>query len=252
MKKIIVMTIVAVLVLSAGSVLADYYGGRMNYARVTGYAGTTGGGEFTLYPVPGHPYLDNSAYSTLTKNIGGYANSFQTFCVEMYEYTEHPMDIWVSTTEVDETTGNLTGNPGSHAILGGKNGAGNWNLGDNLDPMTAYLYTHFAYGTLAGYIYTPGPGRVASATALQDAIWYIENEKGGPLTGQALAFYNAAKNAVDSGSWTGIGQVRVLNMYTVSGGVKLRQDMLWVPAPAAIILGLMGLSAVGLWMRRRA
>ncbi len=49
--------------------------------------------------------------------------------------------------------------------------------GDPLDPRTAYLYTKFVSGTLAGYDYTPSTGRIFSAKALQDVIWYIEDEQ---------------------------------------------------------------------------
>ena len=48
---------------------------------------------------------------------------------------------------------------------------------DYLLPQTAFLYTMFRNGTLAGYDYS-GPGRALSADALQRAIWMFENELG--------------------------------------------------------------------------
>jgi hypothetical protein len=147
----------------------------------------------------------------------------------------------VSTTFIDEDTGVVTG-PGSHSILGGKP------KGDNLDDRTAYLYTKFATGTLAGYNYTAGSGRAASAADLQNAIWYIEQE-GGVNNG----FVTLANTAVASGGeWygKGIGDVRVLNLFETTVRTE-RQDQLYlVPAPAAIGLGVLGLALVG-WLKRR-
>lgn len=135
---------------------------------------------------------------------------------------------------------------------------------DPLDERTAYLYTKFRKGTLSNYIYTPGGDeggawdRVDSANALQTAIWAIEGEVPMPVGGQALAWITEATNKVSSGSWTGLHDVRVLNLaYAASRTDKAglpAQDVLVlmpsVPAPgAALLLGL-GLAAVN-WMKRR-
>jgi hypothetical protein len=233
MKKAILTF--AALILIAAPALADYSGGRIYWGRSSGYyAGN--GGEFTIRSDGGPGLLlSNSAYDAKARGVGGHAESFQTFCVESGEYVAQPMDIMVSTTNVD-------GSPGSHAVWGGV-----LTVGDDLDPRTAYLYTKFATGTLPEYDYTAGAGRSASADALQKAIWFIEGEGG-----VNNSFVTAANTAVEiGGEWygKGIGDVRILNMYTTSGG--LAQDQLYlIPAPAAVLLGVVGLALVG-WARKR-
>jgi len=248
MKKVILMF--AAMVLLAAPAFGDYYGGRVWYARIGGYfAGN--GGEFTLKnDGPPGLLLSNAAYSPLTKAQDGNAESFQTFCVEGAEYVAQPMDIVVSTTFINEANGTVLAGLGSHAILGNKPN------GDNLDPQTAYLYTKFATGTLAGYNYAAGAGRIASAGALQQAIWFIEGEAGGANNAFAALALDATTVGGNTDEWVGkgIGDVRVLNTWTPAHVGELaykQQDQLYmVPAPAAIGLGMLGLALIG-WLKRR-
>ena len=172
--------------------------------------------------------------------------SFQTFCVERTEYVASPMDIVVSTTFIDESTV-LGAGDGSHAIWGSKT------YGDNLDDRTAYLYTQFATGTLTGYDYTLA-GRSTSAGDLQNAIWWIEGE-GGANNG----FVALADTAVAfGGEWygKGIGDVRILNTWApgrIGEWDYKKQDQLYlVPVPAAVLLGMLGLSVAGIKLRKFA
>jgi len=229
MAKISVCTLLACL-LTAGSAVASP---AITVTKINGYyAGD--GGEFTITP-----NLD-------LVEITGEMATFQTFCLEKSEFA-FP-GITYSVVVNDES------------IYGGNNDgpAGN-DGGDPLDPRTAYLYTQFRDGTLAGYNYTVGSPRANSAKALQDAIWYLEDEMeiawaAGSLQDQFLL---AAQAAVDSGEWTGLGNVRVLNSYQLGhpGEEQYRnQDMLvtvTVPAPGAVALGVLGSCVVGFLRRRQ-
>lgn len=267
MKKFSI--VLCLLCLSLGvPVLADphgyvEYGGRVSYQQTGGYA-TGAGGEFTLfsYIATGSPglLLSNSAYSTETRDVGGKTGSFQTFCMEEDEYINSPSaisDIWVSQSAVDEATG-IAGLPGSgsHAYGGGTN----TNMGDNLDPMTAYLYTQFAKGTLSNYDYL-GSGRASDAGQLQKALWSLEDELTlGSSDTKAAAWVLEATTQVTTpgGSWyqqwgpTSIGDVRVLQL-TNSDWTGHKQDQLFLtPVPGAVLLGILGLGAAGMKLRRFA
>ncbi|MCL5278918.1 MAG: hypothetical protein M1376_03300 [Planctomycetes bacterium] len=189
------------------------------------------GGEYTLVP--------DAACAALTGQVG----PFQSFCVEATEFA-----IPGSTYDVQI---------GTEAIAGGaNNGPAGPGGGDPLDARTAYLYASFQAGALSGYDYTPGTGRSNSAGALQDVIWYLEDETARTWSAGSLqdTFYTAAQNAVDSGRWTGWGNVRVLNLYGAghAGDLQYRhQDMLvTIPAPGALVLCGLGAALAG-WFRRR-
>jgi len=233
-----------------------YDGGQVYWGRIGGYYQGRGG-EFTISSDGGRGLkLSNSAYDSRTKAEDGQANSFQTFCVEAGEYVAQPMNAWVS--ESSTVTPYVYGS-GSHAWNGGVAG-----IGDDLDPQTAWLYTRFATGTLSGYAYTDtvnGLNRGQTAGALQRLIWYIEQEDGGIGVGSDTSFMDVTLSQAQANlisgwntewkgaSWSGIGNVRVLQMKTLDG--SLAQDQLYlVPAPAAVLLGMLGLTAAGLKLRK--
>jgi len=249
MRKLVFIAVLCAFV--AAPVMADfghgagYDGGTANWDRKGGYyAGQ--GGEFTIEGTG--LLLSNSAYAATTSGIGSNADSFQSFCIEMAENIYEPMEIWVSEAS---TTALTTYGSGSHAWKGGSSS------GDDLDPMTAYLYTRFATGSLAalGYDYDPLATRSASAAALQNVIWGIEGELSswnpGGLSGLEKTFYDAAFAA----NWSDIRNVRVLQMYKQGSNCnfELKQDQLYLtPIPGAVILGILGLGVVGIKLREYA
>lgn len=205
---------VAAVAVLAGSALAGFDGN----GTISQNAFSSGnGGEFTITPSAGFVGVTN-----LFADLSG--SSFQTFCLE---------------TNEQFSPGNSYGmNINTVAIMGGSGGPSY-----PLQPETAYLYWHFRNGSLTGYDY--GAGRQASAGALQRAIWYIQGNQSG---GANNAFVALATSAVSGGSWTGIGDVRVLNVYRASNNALGQDQLTIIPTPsAAVLMGLGGLAA----MRRR-
>jgi len=249
--KLLIISIAIALCLSAAPVMASphgagYSGGITTITRELGYF-SGNGGEFTVNDAgSGSMTLSNDAYANVAMGVNG-TESFQTFCVEYTEDITNPSNIHVSTANIDLSSG-------SHSYNGGVPGTG-----DDLDPMTAYLYTQFATGALASsatpYDYNPGGNRASDAEQLQDAIWFIEGEKGSLISGsKAEDWYDEAFAAVGSGGvWEnmGTGGVYVMQMY--GGTEDYYQDQLYyVPVTAAVLLGILGLGVAGFKLRKFA
>ena len=224
MKKIL-MTVVIAGGMAASSAFAIPDTGTVTVGRTAGtYSGD--GGEFTITAVSPTVFAP-----------------FQSFCLELNE--------------------GIQGNPQTYrlntgAIAGGVGFAPDGSPGfDPVSKGTAWLFNKFAAGTLTDYNFTPGVGREDSAVALQQTIWYLENEVAlGTLNPLSLDFLNQA-TAVFGGAVTfadnGVQGVFAMNL-TVNGINS--QDMLGQGGPvlpdggATLLLLGIGLSGVGMVSRR--
>ena len=166
---------------------------------------------------------------------------FQTFCIERNEFV-----VMGRTYDWEINTAAVNG------------GAG----GPNPDPIseeTAYLYQLFWNGQLSNYEYTDLGDQAGErgdlAGELQTAIWFLENEITSVAAGsQAATWVAEAQAAVSSGAWSGIGNVRVLNLTSTNadGSINNHQDMLVVvPLPPAALAGFLLLGGMGVVSRIR-
>jgi len=194
------------------------------------------GGEFRAM-AGGTPNLasavDQSAYSTNTSgNIGG-QYYFQTFCIEFTEDFN------------PGTTYNVSISP--NAMYGNQPP-----LGDPVSIGTAWLYSQFAAGTLAGltagnvvtpYDYTYGSGRLFAAGELQQTIWWLENEPDGigdPGDGNVfrnavLAEFGSVTNAMADAN--GAYGVEALN---IGDPGAVQDQLVIVPEPTTAALMVAG------------
>lgn len=176
------------------------------------------GGEFTLTPVSGFVGITGLAADLSP-------GTFETFCVERNE-----------TFSSGGTYGMIIS---TEAVQGGSGGPSY-----PLDPRAAYLYFNFRTLSLTGFDYSPA-GRQGSSGALQAALWFIQGNQSG---GANNAFVALAQAAISSGAWSGLGDVRVLNVYDANSG--LRQDQLTIiPTPG--VTALVGVGAALITRRRR-
>lgn len=122
---------------------------------------------------------------------------------------------------------------------------------------TAFTYTSFRNGTLAAAMgWGAAVDTNGEVNAVQDALWYFQNQFGtspqlGDLSNaaQAVVNYANANLAINGGSWSGIGSVRVLNLGAAPNYAN--QDMLaLVPLPHAAGLAGCGLLVAGVRRRR--
>jgi len=117
-------------------------------------------------------------------------------------------------------------------------------------PEVAYLFHEWNAGGLSGYDYSAGgTGRVTSAGQLQRVLWKLMGQwtDGFAPGSQEQAWYDAAYSAVHgpSPTWTGLGNVRIMQVYNTMETKNLdRQDMLIENAPEPASLAMLALGAL--------
>ena len=173
--------------------------------------------------------------------LGDYVNGkttdgtwFGTFCVETDEFFSPG-----STYDVGL----------SYQAFGG---GFNSNTGDTLSKGTAFLYSQFARGILSGFTYNNS----ASATNLQNMIWWLEDENvpdqsanpfAGLLTTQFGSLANAKLDVDSSGSGYG---VMVMNLTSDHGRILNQDQLVYVP-DGGLTIALLGMGLLSLSLIRR-
>jgi hypothetical protein len=279
------------------------------YVELYDSYGSTGGGEFRAqitqkivdlahpYPNPSMPHINplrtgtnfqGSTYGpplAYTSPVATHAapGKFEVFCLEKHEFLANPLGNMDAATGAFRYQADVADHTVAQSADYGGNAHGGFN--DPLDEMTAYLYKKFITKTLTGYDWSDSTGvggagesaRINSANALQQAIWYIEQEEdyddpsvpgivvgsydphilsdaSSRLTSAALAFYTLAYNAVYGGGWSGYHGVQVMNLFLSSSRREFQSQLIqMVPLPSQATLagaGLLGLLGLGVVRRR--
>lgn len=144
-----------------------------------------------------YSFGNGGQFTAVTSGLG----TFQTFCIEYGEEfaPNHAYDY-------NENTGAVAGGAGADAT--------DPNTGlpmDNLSIGTAYLYSQFRAGTLPNYFNSTQKN---NAGALQDAIWYLENEI---TLSQLQSGFNGA-SASDSEAFVALAASQTGNSWDSTSG----------------------------------
>lgn len=226
MKHPIVITIAA-LAISASSALALQVGDSATIAFKKSPYQSGNGGEFLAKTTP----VQTAGYSLAkeTRTTDGY---FATFCLERTEK--------LSFNSLQSAT------IANGANLGGV-------AGGSPDPVsigTAYLYCQFATGDLLGYDYSPA-GRILSASLLQEAIWYLEQELDSI---GANAFYDLVVSMFADPMADANGEYNVYAINVTRNGVNRQDVLIYIPPSVpdgGMTLALLGLGLAGLGVASR-
>jgi hypothetical protein len=230
--------------LIALSISATASGGTIKLADSFG---ANPGGEFKATTFTGGSVAPSGP------NVLDTGSKFQTFCIEYSENISFGTQYTWS-LNVGAVGGGVSGGGHDLTSLGGTG------IGDPLDSKTAFLFSSFWKGALFDYSYTDATQRVIDATQLQKLIWYLEGEittLPSALGTKAHAWHDQAVEATTLGAdnavtWTGLGNVRVLNLVN-NNGVQSQDQLVVVPTPTAVLAGssLFGCTLLAQLVRRR-
>ena len=218
MKKLILMF--AAMVLLAAPVMADpmppvnFHYPTLSGAEYTAVATVRLGWDGVWH---GGSFTVNLVNGSLLPDVA----PFETFCVES-EITFSPGAVYYASINDVAIRGRPTVSQ------------------EALTPEAAWIYSQFRAGALGGY----------TDRQISEAIWYQQDAT---MPG---GVNNALSVAAQAHASDGIGNVRVLNLWTLrQDGTEwvasdVQSQLILVPAPAAIGLGVLGLALVG-WLKRR-
>ena len=173
-----------------------------------------------------YAYGNGGEFKAVTSGLG----TFQTFCME---YNEEFSPGGTYNYRIND--GAVSGGTGAHAVdpFTGK-------PMDNISIGTAWLYSQFRAETLTGYNYTYGSDRTLSANALQQAIWWLEDEGGTKNSYVTIAESILHLNDTTiKGDSEGAFGVVALNLYDRNSGVNAQDQLAIVPEPTAMMAGIL-------------
>jgi hypothetical protein len=190
---VVVLAVLASALLNSSANASLSVGDRI---RFTDQVGSTGGGEFGVHLKDQvNPFSGNTESAEL----------FRTFCLEKNEFIDFHQNGFIIESISTAAENGGVGGPSP----------------DPISAQTAWLYYNFVKGTLSGYL----GNNVASADALQKAIWGFEDElnlsemaawSNNPFVLAADAALASVDPLVQANVDAAVASVRVLNIVWAS------------------------------------
>jgi hypothetical protein len=217
------------------------------------FAGFTATIYDTIYnePSPAGEYKVVTSGASFVANYDSkaiFGNGFSTFCIDRYD--------------------SFTYGVAYNATLSSYLWAG---TGNKLSLGSAYLYSQFALGTLAGYSYTGTTARNTSADWLQKTLWALEGQGYSSVLAASNPFYNQlvtmfGSTAGAQADANGAYGVKVLQLTDDCDEIKQSQLVLCnppvphttpIPEPSTVVAGALlllpfGVSALRIIRRKNA